>query len=232
MNRKKAQKGSALVYILIAIALLAALTATFMGSSDQQGSSSRGFDIVSELNSQITFIRSAIQQCVLTYPKGDTSMAAAPALVGGQAVNRPYPLNPNNTYLLNPTVALSAVRDIRCPGNPGNSNNHTKIFGGSSGKFFPPTTKLFEGWYYYNDIDGVFIFTMSAATDAFVDTALQRLDSNYSKCEAQYVNATAAQVHMTSNNNASFACPVGYRCFLVHLVTTPSTIYPGEVGCP
>ena len=43
------QKGSALIYILVAIALLAALTASFMRPSSQQTSAQSGFKAVSEL---------------------------------------------------------------------------------------------------------------------------------------------------------------------------------------
>lgn len=231
MNRKKTQKGSALVYILIAVALLAALTATFMDSSGQQTSSRRSSEIVSELKSQIEFIRSAIQECVVMYPKGDKVMPPAP---GGQplySATRVYPLTPNNSYLVSPTVGSSLVKDIGCPGNPGDSNNHAKIFG-TPGKFMPTIPKPFITWWYYNYIDGVFMWTATAATDAFVDTALKKLDANFSKCETQYIDATAGLVHMTYNNNAGFACGAGLRCFLVHLVTTSSTVYPGEVGCP
>lgn len=231
MNRKKHQKGSALVYILVAVALLAALTATFMDSSGQQTSSRRSAEIVGELKTQIEFIRSAIQECVLSYPNGDVNMPASP---GGDYIppaTRAYPLGPYNTYLVNPTSASSLVKNIRCPGNPGDSNNHAKIFD-NGGKFLPPVPAPFNGWHYYSRTDGVFMWIQTTASDAFVASALQKLDANYSKCETHYLDATSGVIHITYNNNPSFTCSAGNKCFLVHLVTTSSTIYPGETGCP
>jgi hypothetical protein len=225
----KTQRGSALIYILIAIALLAALTATFMDSSSQQTSSQNAFNVVSELNSQINFIRSAIQECVLTYPGGDTTMPADP--VGGEYPVRPYPLMPTNLYLASP-AAISFVSEIRCPGNPGNSNNHAKIFAGTSGKFLPPPPKLFAQWGYYNGVDGVFLFNGTNHTDAYLDSALQKLDAQFSKCELQYINNTSGGSPISIISTPGWECLVGTKCIVVRIVTTGTTIYPGEVGCP
>lgn len=228
LKSSKSENGSALVYILIAIALLAALTATFMDSSSQQTSSQRSVEIVSEIKSQADFIRSAIQECVLTYPAGDTTMPVNP--VGGHAVNRPYPLMPANTYLSTP-AATNDVSEIRCPGNPGNSNNHTKIFGGSSGKYLPPQPKLFTTWGYYNNTDGIFINIATDKTDAYLDAALQKLNAQFSNCELQYINNTSGggAVSFTSDG---YTCAVGAKCIVLRIMTTASAIYPGETGCP
>jgi len=230
---RKTQKGSALVYILIAIALLAALTATFMDSSDTQTSSQRTFDVVTELNTQINFIRSAIQECVLTYPQGDTTMPPDPvgSSTGSQPV-RPYPLVPFNSYLASPTAGTTLLQDIRCPGNPGNSNNHAKIFSGASGKFLPRPPRGFGDWAYHNDTDGVFFWIATARTDAYIDTAFQKLDAQFTKCETQYIDATSGVVLLRSDADPNWRCLLGARCFVVRMVTTGTTIYPGEVGCP
>jgi hypothetical protein len=231
--KKIRQRGSALVYILIAIALLAALTATFMDSSSQQTSSQNTFNIVSDLNSQINFIRSSIQECILTFPSGDTTMPVDPVGTNiGRFPTRPYPLIPTNNYLASPATGSSLARDVRCPGNPGNSNNHTRIFGGSSGKFMPPPPALFGDWFYHNDTDGVFFWSATNKTDAHLATALQKLDSQYSACETQYVDATSAAVNLRSDGNTGFRCLAGERCFVVRITTTGSTIYPGETTCP
>lgn len=232
MNRKKKQKGSALIYILIAIALLAALTATFMDSSSQQTTSQNTFNLVTELNSQINFIRSAIQECVLIYPAGDSTMPADPALVGGKIVNRPYPLEANNSYLLNPvSVAPPAdlVPYIRCPGNPGNSNDHAKIFSGSSGKFLAPAPKL--TWrYYVNSVDGVYLLFGVWTSDAYLKAALQKLNDQYAPCEAEYIDATGGPVSVSSDNEV--ICEYGNICLRVWLITTPSAMFPTEPSCP
>lgn len=227
--KKQNQKGSALVYILIAIALLAALTATFMDSSSQQTSSQNTFNTVTDLNSQVNFIRSAIQECVLTYPGGDSALAGTN--------NVPYPINPNSAYLSTPAADLT-VDGVRCPGNPGNSNNHAVIFGGSSGKFMPPKVNLFEDWQYYSGADGVFFFTSTNKTDAFLSAALSKLDEQYSECEADVIaNTTGAGLNITSAGASGPACPANSLCFRVWMIAQASNIYPGdtdsdETTCP
>jgi hypothetical protein len=234
MIMKTSQNGSALVYILIAIALLAALTATFMDSSSQQTSSQSSFNTVAELNSQINFIRSAIEECVLTYPAGDTTMPATNP-VGGQSPTRPYPLMPISTYLLSPTVGNSFVKDIRCPGNPGNSNNHAKIFSGASGKFLPPPVNMFSPWLYVNHSDGIYFFAVTEKTDAFIHTALQKLNEQYATCELQYVdNSAGGAVIQMSPIVGMTPCAAGNRCIVYRILTTPTTVFAGEAAgaCP
>ena len=234
MNRNTAQKGSALVYILIAIALLAALTATFMDSSSQQTTSQNTFNTVTDLNSQINFIRSSIQECVLTYPAGSTT------LIG--TTNVPYPVNPASTYFTGSTLGVSANDQaifLRCPGNPGVDNNHTVIFGGASGKFLPPIPKLFNAWTYYSGPDGVFFYTGTNKTDAFIATALTKLDEQYSECEADVINnsAGATAMNLTTAGATGPTCPALSTCFRVWLIAQTSNIYVGdtdtdESGCP
>lgn len=231
-NSIERQKGSALVYILIAIALLAALTATFMDSSSQQTSSQNSFNSVTELKSQVNFIRSAIEECVLRYPAGDSGMPATNP-VGGQSPIRPYPLMPNNTYMASPTSSASfLVSDIRCPGNPGNSNNHVKVFGGTSGRYLPPQPKLFDAWTYYNHTDGVFFTIKTNKSDAYLATALEKLDSEFSKCETQYINQTTGTTYFDSGSTAAYGCAAGYKCLRVWVRPTATAVYPGETGCP
>jgi len=223
--RRAAQKGSALVYILIAIALLAALTATFMDSSSQQTSSQSTYNSVTDISSQVNLIRSTIQECVLTYPAGDTALAGS--------VNIPYPLNPDSAYLLNPNSANNnVVSALRCPGNPGTSNDHAKIFGGSSGKFMPPPPKLFENWQYYNGADGVFFYTRTTKTDSFLATALAKLDEQFSECEADVITGA---YNLTTLGGAGPACPASNLCFRVWLITRAAARYQDPIddaACP
>lgn len=229
MANRQSQKGSALIYILIAIALLAALTATFMDNSSQQTTSQNTFNSVTDLNSQINFIRSGIQECVLTYPAGDET----PTYLALPPTNIPYPLNPTNAYFTPApcacTGASNAVSLLRCPGNPGNSNNHSVIFGGTSGKFLPPPPSLFQPWVYYNGADGVFFFTRTDKTDAFLSTALTKLDDQFSECEADVITGGAG-VNITTAGAGGPACPANNLCFRVWLIAQASNIYPGDTG--
>ncbi len=228
---ENACRGSALIYILVAIALLAALTATFMGSSSQNPSAEKTLDLVTKLNAQIQTYRSAIQECVLTYPNGDKTMPAAPATVGGAQVTRPYPLNPRNSYLLNPVSsgAKDIAANISCPGNPGNSNDHAQIFGAGSGKFSPPKLNTFWNWY-YNGSDGVFIQFGTTANDAYIKTALDKINEQFAPCEVEVVDArTGPSVTITSDNAV---CQSGNICLMIWLVTKPTALFPTEPGCP
>ncbi len=64
------QRGSALIYILIAIALLAALTMSFVEPSGQQSRSQNAYKLAQELRAQVETYRRAIQDCIITYPPG------------------------------------------------------------------------------------------------------------------------------------------------------------------
>lgn len=206
------QRGSALVYILIAIALLAALTVTFMEPSSQQATSQNTFESVSEINSQVNFIRSSIQECVLSYPGGDSGNL-------GQT-NRPYPINPSSSYL-DSFDGDDAVANIRCPGNPGDSNDHADIFSGRSGKFLPPPPSLFGPWYYWNGVDGVFFYTATDKSDAFLQTAMQKLDEQFAECEADVVDASGGEIELTSTGGGSDPkCASGSTCFRVWMIAT------------
>lgn len=237
IKEKKAQraseKGSALVYILIAIALLAALTVSFMEPSSQQTSSQNTFKTVSALRGQIDTIRSAIQECILIYPNGDTNITET-------GYNPPFPLTPDSTYL--PTAGGFRASDknaenLRCPGNnTGTVDEHIALFGGGSGKFLPPPPDLFENWQYYNGPDGAFYWTESSKSDAFIATALARLDERFAECESDIIDATSGAVSL--DGGTTVACSAGSTCFRVWLLTDNETvadaatsIYPDETAC-
>ena len=229
-SKRVSETGSALVYILIAIALLAALTASFMKPSSQQTTAQSSFNMITNLKSQIAFIRSSIQECVLNYPSGESG------LVGSH--NFPYPINPSSTYLTSPS-ANDELANIRCPGNPGIGTDHANIFGGNSGKFLPPIPKLFEKWEYYSGADGVFFYTSTDKTDAFLQTAMQKLDDQFSECETDIIDASGGDIELISAAAGDPICPDGSTCFRLWVITQGSAVYNGDTdgeelaaGCP
>lgn len=176
-------RGSALIYILIAIALLGALTMAFVEPSGQQSRSQNSYKVAQELKSQAETYRAAIQDCVITYPAGDTSNATKYT-----GYNEPYPVDPNSTYLpVGIRSTYSFANDIRCPGNPGDSNNHSVIFGGNTGRFAPVKPALFDPWFYVNDANGVYLLVGSNKSDAYIAEAIQKAVSSYNTCEAEYL---------------------------------------------
>jgi hypothetical protein len=215
------ERGSALVYILIAIALLAALTISFMQPSSQQVSNNSVFKAVSEVGSQVDFIRSAVQECVLAYPEGDANMIA-PIASPEINLNHPYPVMPDNAYYTancsaNPSAADHQVNHLRCPGKPGSDNPcHDPLFGGNTGKFMPPPPALFGPWQYYSGEDGVFLWIETSKTDPFIDSVLQKLDDSYAQCEADVVDARSSAVKLDDAN--TIQCPLHSRCFRMWMI--------------
>lgn len=251
MIHRARERGSALVYILIAIALLAALTVSFMEPSSQQGTSQNTFRTVSDISSQVEFIRSAVQECVLTYQTGDNDISTNSNAPTEPKANPIYPINPMSGRFTGATpgpASSRAVSGLRCPGNPGCdysqdpplcSNQHAPIFTGASGKFMPPPPALFGPWQWYNNTDGIFFWIATNKTDAYLRSALEKLDDEYEECEADFIDASGANQSLVSDD-ASLICPQGSLCFRVRMITKPSAVYNGdgvapnndEVGCP
>ncbi len=236
MNRS--ERGSALIYILIAIALLAALTVTFMEPSSQQTTSQNTFKSAADLKSQADFIQTAIQECVLYY--GDKSDPVS--LSEGFQKNAPFPLLPSSEYFDNhgadtPDITTNEVKYIRCPGNNTNNWDHARIFSGSSGKFIPPQPDLFGEWMYYAGEDGVFIWIKTNKTDAFLQSALEKLDEQYAECEADIITAAAGVTKDMDSEAVNIAeCAggaTGATCFRVWFkMRGNSQKFPDEPGCP
>lgn len=236
--QKRTQSGSALIYILIAIALLALLTSTLIEPASQQSQNQNANNLISEMQSQISLVANAIDECVLTYPNQDSELTTT------QQKNPPYPINPKDPYFTAQSAVpvVATVQDasgIRCPGNPGGSGatnqNHALIFGGSSGKFLPPPPNLMKPWQYYNGADGVFIFTSTDRSDAYLSTALTKLDSKYASCQTEMIDATGGAVTMSSDtvpgDSAAKSCPAGSLCFRYWIIQK-STMLPAVTGCP
>ena len=207
------ERGSALIYILIAIALLALLTVTFMEPSGQQTQSQNSFKTVSEMQSQVDFIRSAVQECILLHPNGDVNIP------NGLNADKRYPIAPNTpggTYAGFPTAANRNVANIRCPGNPGDNPAHAAIFGGSTGKFMPPAPALFNDWQWYNSTDGVFFWISTNKTDSFIQGALEKMDGEFAACEADVTTTAGAAVNLDVAGTVQ--CPANSSCFRVWMV--------------
>lgn len=233
---KQNEKGSALVYILIAIALLAALTVTFMEPSSQQTTSQNTFKFASNLKTQAEFIQSAIQECVLYYgDKGDEGARTA-----GAQENAPFPILPSSDYFdtngVDPdNISTNEVKYIRCPGNPGNNPDHAPIFSGASGKFMPPQPDLFGEWMYYTGDDGVFIWIKTTKSDSFLKSAIEKVDEQFAPCEADIIEVSSGSTDDMDSEGTNIAeCAggaTGAICFRVWFKQKSSAVYPDE-ACP
>jgi len=240
IKSRASEDGSALVYILIAVALLAALTFTFMEPSSQQTSSQSTLKTITGVSSQINQIRSSIQECVLSFPKGDNTISTMGGSPDDPGARKNYPINPDSDHYATATPGKSGdrlVRNIRCPGDVGGANveDHNKIFVGSSGKYLPPASAFFNDWQYYNGTDGIFFWTETDKTDAFLNTAMGKLDDTFAECEVDVIDATGAAENLDAASTLS--CPSGSSCLRVWMITNGSAVYNGdndgdEAGCP
>jgi hypothetical protein len=231
--------GSALIYILIAVALLAALTVSLMEPSSQQGQSQSSTSMVTDLSGQISFITSGISECVLSHPDQDSELTTT------QQKNAPYPINPKDPYFNTQSAdPLSdpdnSAKYIRCPGSPGgsgsNNQDHARIFGGSSGKFLPPAPAMFTDWTYYNGTDGIYLMTTTSKTDPFIASAMTKLDAKYSKCESEVIDRrTLGALNITTDttpgDSAVRNCPASSLCFRYWIILKPTAIHQ-DSGCP
>ncbi len=219
-RHRDGEAGSALIYILIAIALLAALTVSFMQPSGNQTQTNHAFKTVSELQSQIDFIRSAVQECVLSHPGGDKSMHAGGTPTEPDADHR-YPIDPTSAHFVGSTLGQETagdnfVRLLRCPGNPGgDTNNHERLFGGTTAKFMPPSPKLFNDWRWYNSTDGVFFWIDTQNSDAFIGSALDKLREEFSACEADIITPSDATRTLAGGG---VNCAANSYCFRVWMI--------------
>jgi len=192
--KASSQKGGALLYILIAIGLLAALTTTFIQPSGQSTRTQNAFKLSTELNSQSRVIRSGIQDCILRFPEGDGADIAQANYID------PYPLNPTSTEFSSAATS-DLVSALGCPGtsetsDPSGNDDYEDIFGGSGifTTFLPPAPTLMENWLYFNGsatrdgmaFNGVFYEIKSDKSDPFIAESMTKIDTLMSACEVDY----------------------------------------------
>jgi len=232
-------KGSALIYILIAIALLAALTVSMMEPSSQQTQTQSSTNMVTDISGQIGFITSGISECVLSHPDQDSELTTT------QQKNAPYPINPKDPYFDvvpsdPPADADNTVANIRCPGSPGgtgpNNQDHARIFGGASGKFLPPKPAMFNDWTYYNGADGIFIMLSSDKTDPFITSAMEKMDAKFSNCEGEVIDRRGlGDLTITSDttpgDSSERICAGDEICFRYWIILKATAIH-GDASCP
>ena len=177
------QQGSAIIYVFVAIGLLAALTYSFVKDSGQSVVAQSAHRTSEDLYIQASTIRAAIVECAVQYPNGGGDMDGDGDIDSTDNPNNPYPVLP--TYANNPhgVAADNTVRNLSCTGAPAAEAN---IFQGTNnkGRFLPPATSGFGEWVYGNDADGVYIRVTATAASAITVNALDRVMARFSACQA------------------------------------------------
>lgn len=199
------EKGNALLYVFLAIGLLAALTYAYVKDSHENYASQSSVSIAESLYSQINMIKSAVMECVAEYPGGGGDMSSDGTIDATDNPNNPYPLNPSNAYNLKASPggctttsnatgcipqespANDYVSDLYCIGAPAGA---AAMFNGSSnqGRYLPPPPNGFTQWVYKNDATfggagGVYI-QITGPGDAASSIALTRLLGQFTSKQA------------------------------------------------
>lgn len=202
--------GSVMLYILLAIVLLAALTFFFTRDSRDNIGTQVANRNAQELYVQSNLIRSAITECTLTHPEGAGDIAGSGTPTSADGVidandnpNNPYPLNPYRaatTYdatkftpaTFSPALASAAdntVRNLSClipPVPPAAAATQQPIFqgAGAQGRFLPQPPNGWPEWKYMNDATGVSI-SITPPGDATSQAAASLLAAKFDVAHAQ-----------------------------------------------
>ena len=189
------QRGSAVFYVLIAIAMLGMLTFAFMNDSGTNTVKQNAYQISEQLYNQFNTINSAVLQCILEYPKGGGDLDGNSYVDANDNNHRPYPLTPSNANNPGGAAADDQARNMKCPGS-GNG-----IFQGSGniGTYLPPPPSEFSEWEYFNTASGVtggvYLRTIGSASSTATEAVRllqQKFDSsqfttNYNACGANCI---------------------------------------------
>lgn len=216
-----------MLYILIAVALLAALTSTLVGGGGQSSGTQNAYRLGQELNSQSRVIRSAIQDCVLRYTRGDG------ADIAEANYNNPYPLNPSSSEFTSP-AANDNVSHLQCPGTSATSGNddYADLFSGSGqfSGYLPSKPDLMDDWTYFNGdatvhgvrLDGVYFQITSTKSDPQISDSMARIDDLMAACEVDYITG-----------DGSNSCASDTQCLRYWIIRGANTAATGGPNpCP
>jgi len=223
------EKGNVLLYVFLAVGLLAALSYAYVKDSRENYASQSSIQVAETLYSQANMIRAAVMECAEEYPSGGGDMNGDGIVDTNDNPNNPFPLAPsnalnlqagrNNTTPIGPTgctvtsnaagcipqesPANDYVSDLYCIGAPLGA---AAMFSGASnqGRYLPPMPGNFTPWVYKNDLTfggagGVYIQTTSPG-DAASAIALNRLTTSLYTSKQASVSGNVLTVWIVNNN--------------------------------
>ena len=182
MKNRSSESGSIIIYLIMALVLMAALV-VYMTQGTKKGPQSQQLDEMSQyLESDLKVIDSAINDCVLTYSRavdvdndGDKDATDNP--------NAPFPLYGT----LGSGGAGTAIANIKCPGAP---TAKQVIFNNGPGRNF----RLLSGsdytvTYFTDGTEGVRITISRASASDIWSEAISRLNTKLATCQAEVDSA-------------------------------------------
>lgn len=213
------QKGSILVYILIAIFLTGMLIASMTQGAKKSASSEQVNEMMMYLQADIRTIQANISECVVSYqnncPPGSTTSTCPSQYTAQDSGNYNVPFPTPSTLLA--TGSGTALASIICPRAPTAAQT---IFTDSISQSLRllQDTSNYTVTYYNNSTDGVYLRITRVPTDPLWTEVLNRLPSKYQSCSTAVEN--------TSSDPTGFNCAAVGGCFYFFI------LHPGSAGSP
>ena len=197
-NIGQKDSGNALLYVFMAIGLLAALTYSFVKGSRENYNVQNSARIAEEMYVQVNLMKSSIMQCRMEYIEGGGDLDGDGLTDESDNYNTAFPLEPTNPLHDNAPACCATnggasgcissavsddVRNLKCIGAPIREAN---MFTGqnNSGAFLPPKPQGFEEWTYKNDANGVYLQIISTRENMSYESTLTRLLNKFATCQA------------------------------------------------
>ena len=175
------QKGSILIYILIAIFLTGLLVAAMTQGTKKSASSEQVNEMMLYIMQDIKTIHSAVTECVQDYSADVTS---------GANPNIPFPLYcANNACALGGMTSAGAGVAVTLMGCPGAPSTQNLMFNTNTGHTFNSfkvlgDTTNYTTTYFSNATDGVYLRITRAVSDPVWTEVISRLTTKYSQCSS------------------------------------------------
>jgi hypothetical protein len=229
-SKFRAQKGSAFVYVFLAVVLTGLLVFTLTNGPQKAASSAQIDDLANGIQSDLKAASAAVTECALNYSSpvdrngdGKTCADATTGTCSGVSVID----NPNPTFPLYDSGATTsayggtgtALKNVTCPGAPG----RPAIFNQANGQtfrvldLFNTGTPTYSVNYLTDNTEGVLLRITRASSSALWTEAMSRLNGRYSTCQAAAVTAAGT-------------CANG--CFYYWIVRRSTSTTGVEGGCP
>ncbi len=207
------QKGSIIIYILIAIFLTGLLVEMMTQGATKSASSSQINAMVMELQKDIQTIHNKVAECPVIYPTQLTGTPSNP--------NQPWPM-----YCANSSCVLTAMTSggtgttlslVGCPGAPTGQQlvfpntvtDNLKLLDDSSN---------YNVTYISNSTDGIMLRVTRVGSDPLWSEAISRLSAKFAPC--------ASKVVMANPDPLGYDCSGG--CFYYWILRKSTSVF----SCP
>jgi hypothetical protein len=216
-RQRESQRGSVIVYILIAIFLTGLLVAAMSQGTKKSASSEQIDEVMLYLPTDIQTVQSNITECVLSYQNNNfcPPTGCQNQYNDGTNPNVPFPVYSDGSST---GASGNVLATIQCPRAP---SGQKTIFTDSitqSLKLLQDTAN-YTTTYFNTSTDGVYLQITRAVSDPIWTETLARLPSKYASCSS-----------LADTTNTYSTCPNGcFYYFILRRAHTGSSVFP---ACP